>query len=356
MTTGSAARRFHTEPRPVCPVCGTTGPVAFAGLKDRLYDAPGTWDLRRCESAACGAFWLDPCPTADSLPLAYEHYYTHAGAAAADPVGRVDEWIARKILAATTGHAFRSSGMDRMAGRLLAKFGPLEESALASILWLAPSQRGTLLDVGCGAGNFLQTMASLGWRVQGVEPDPAAADTARARGLSVATGTLESAAFPPGHFDVITLSHVIEHLRDPLATLRECARVLAPGGRVIVVTPNAASDGARVFGDSWMAWDPPRHLVVFTPTSLERLMGAAGLPAIEVRTVARSARINWRVSRQIQAHGRAPGMHCGFQPWYWPPSYAFHLREYLRSRTQAVGEEIIAVGRGSAGSAMPVPA
>jgi SAM-dependent methyltransferase len=199
-------------------------------------------------------------------------------------------------------------------------------------------------------------MAGLGWSVQGVEPDPAAADTARARGLSVATGTLEDAAFPAGRFDVVTLSHVIEHLRDPLGTLRECARVLAPGGRVIVVTPNAASDGARVFGSSWMAWDPPRHLVVFTPGSLERLMGAAGLSAIEVRTAARSARIHWRVSHQIRRRGRAPGMHCGFQPWYWPPSYAFHLREYLRSRTQAVGEEIVAVGRGTAEPAKEVPA
>jgi 2-polyprenyl-3-methyl-5-hydroxy-6-metoxy-1,4-benzoquinol methylase len=356
MTTSPAARRFRTEPRPACPVCGTPGPVAFAGLRDRLYDAPGAWDLRRCDGAACGAFWLDPCPTAESLPLAYEHYYTHAGAAAADPVGRVDDWITRKILSATTSYALPSSRAGRVAGRLLAKIGPLEESALASILWLAPSERGALLDVGCGAGNFLQKMSGLGWSVQGVEPDPAAAHTARARGLSVATGTLEDAAFPDGRFDVVTLNHVIEHLRDPLATLRECARVLAPGGRVLVVTPNAASDGARTFGGSWMAWDPPRHLVVFTPGSLDRLMRAAGFPAIEVRTVARSARINWRVSRQIQRRGRAPGMHCGFQPWYWPPSYAFHVREYLRSRTRAVGEEIIAVGRGATHPAKAVPA
>jgi SAM-dependent methyltransferase len=322
--------------------------VLYRGLRDRLYDAPGDWDLRRCAEHGCGTVWLDPCPVAEDTFAAYERYYTHAGDAEADPIAAIEARLARHILAVATDYALPSSRVGRLAGRLLGGIGPLRESALASILWLTAADRGKLLDIGSGAGSFLDTMAGLGWSVTGVEPDARAAGIARARGLDVIVGTIETAGLPSGTFDVVTLNHVLEHLADPLGTLVECVRVMAPGGRLIVVTPNAISHGAQSFEASWMAWDPPRHLLVFSPDSLRRLLAEAGLASVELRTLARSARIIWRVSRQIRAQGRAPNMHCGFQPWYWPQSYLFHVLEFISSRKRPVGEELFAIGRSPA--------
>ena len=272
---------LRVAPRPACPTCGEPGPVTHGGPQDRFYAVLGQCDLRRCGQAGCGTVWLDPCPVAEGIPKLYATYYAHGSRGTADPVGRV---------------------------------GPLRESALGPVLWLRAADRGRLLDVGCGSEVFLRTMTDLGWSVSGVEPHPAAAGIARAKGLRVVTGTIEAARFPAGAFDIVTMSHVLEHVTDPLGALRECGHVLAPGGRLIAVTPNALSHGARTFGAAWMGWDPPRHLVAFSPDSLRNTLTVAGLTGVRVGTLARSARITSRVSRQIRDHGSALNMHCGFQP------------------------------------------
>ena len=135
---------------------------------------------------------------------------------------------------------------------------------------------GRLLDVGCGNGGFLLQMREVGWQVCGVEPDPKSAAQAAAAGLDVRMGLLEDAALPAEHFDGITLNHVIEHLHDPIAALREGLRVLKPGGTISISTPNLQSRGYQLFGADWVGLDPPRHLVVFTPNSLRLALVSCG--------------------------------------------------------------------------------
>jgi SAM-dependent methyltransferase len=86
--------------------------------------------------------------------------------------------------------------------------------------------RGSLLDVGCGRGAFLQRARSKGWNVFGVEFSETAAWDARRSGLDVFTGDLSEAKFPSCYFDVVTLFNVIEHLRDPLCNVKEVHRIL----------------------------------------------------------------------------------------------------------------------------------
>jgi SAM-dependent methyltransferase len=137
---------------------------------------------------------------------------------------------------------------------------------------------GRLLDVGCGSGAFVRTMAELGWRAEGIDPDPAAVASARAAGLAVTAGTLEAIddSEHGGAYDAITFSHVIEHLHDPAADLERARRLLRPGGMLWIATPNLESLGHRRFGRDWAGLDPPRHLVLFTRASLERLLRGAG--------------------------------------------------------------------------------
>jgi SAM-dependent methyltransferase len=118
-------------------------------------------------------------------------------------------------------------------------------------------------------------LRSVGWEVCGVEPDPKSAAQAVEADLDVRVGRLED-AYPESHFDAITMNHVIEHLHEPIQTLKSCARLLKPGGRICVLTPNLAGSGHQIFGSDWFALDAPRHLVLFTPGSLRRALKISG--------------------------------------------------------------------------------
>ena len=118
---------------------------------------------------------------------------------------------------------------------------------------------------------------TLGWETRGVEINPSAVEAARARGLDVAQGTIEDIAPPPGGFDLVLLNHVLEHVTDPLRVLRRARLLLAPAGRVRVVTPNAASLGLALFGSCWFPLDAPRHLCLFDGRTLRALAERAEL-------------------------------------------------------------------------------
>jgi 2-polyprenyl-3-methyl-5-hydroxy-6-metoxy-1,4-benzoquinol methylase len=133
------------------------------------------------------------------------------------------------------------------------------------------------LDLGCGNGDFLALVSQLGWQVQGLEPDPAAAKIARERGFPVLAANVETADFTPDSFDAITLSHVLEHLLNPAETLERITRWLKPRGTLVTITPNPVSGSATAFGKFWYALDAPRHLVIPSPRGLKRLFQAVSL-------------------------------------------------------------------------------
>jgi SAM-dependent methyltransferase len=186
-------------------------------------------------------------------------YYTH-GPAAAGPV-------ARSIAAA------KRSGLGR---------------ALGYVMYLQGMRPGRVLDVGCGNGSRLAELRARGWDVQGV-------------------GTLERDTFPQASFDAIVMTHVIEHMRDPLPVLRTCRMLLRPGGKLVVTCPNLDAYGHRRYGASWIALDAPRHEHLFTRASLIALSSAAGFTAIDARTSVRGAFGNFAGSEQVRASGRRTG-------------------------------------------------
>src|SRR5437016_9987878 len=106
-----------------------------------------------------------------------------------------------------------------------------------------------LLEVGCHAGVLLDRFRGQGWSVSGVEPDGSAANFARSHyRLDVTASTLEDAGYDPGTFDAVVMLHVIEHLDDPAGTVGAIARVLRPGGFLVVETPVYATAMCSLFG------------------------------------------------------------------------------------------------------------
>lgn len=136
---------------------------------------------------------------------------------------------------------------------------------------------GRLLDIGCAYG-FLLEEARPFYDVSGIEIAAEAAAFCRKRGLRVLTGAADEAALAQlGAMDVIVMLDVIEHLPDPLATLRLCRRQLNPGGILVITTGDFASLYARLAGAHWRLMTPPQHLWFYTPDSLRQLAEAAGL-------------------------------------------------------------------------------
>jgi SAM-dependent methyltransferase len=136
--------------------------------------------------------------------------------------------------------------------------------------------QGRLLDIGSGSGSYLQTMKNLGWEVEGVEPDEQAVEFSRKCGLNVRHGTLEELALPNRYYDVITMSHVFEHLFDLEAARTRLWELLKPGGLVVSISPNPRSACALHFGAMWSHLDPPRHLHLPTVEGYNRLLTARG--------------------------------------------------------------------------------
>jgi len=160
-------------------------------------------------------------------------------------------------------------------------------------------------------------MRLLGWNVEGIEPDLVAVASARAAGLSVSEGTLSTVEYPANHFDAITMSHVIEHLHDPLAALRECNRILRRGGVLWVATPNLGSYGHKLFGKDWRGLEPPRHLVLFTLDSLKTGLKETGFE------VSAKPRVSYSTKYMFQA---SAAIARGADPINSPPPLPRHLR------------------------------
>ncbi len=139
---------------------------------------------------------------------------------------------------------------------------------------------GRALDIGCGQGAFLQLLRREGWEVQGTELAEEPARRARQAGIPVFMGEIQEGQFGEGSLDLVTLWHVIEHLRDPAGMLRRISLMVDRKGLVALSTPNVGSTQARVFRERWFHLDPPRHLYLFSPETLNRLMAQAGFRMI----------------------------------------------------------------------------
>jgi len=214
-----------------CPAC------AAAGARHELVAADPVsghaFTLVRC--LGCGLVYVSPRPEGALLAAYYEDYYG-------------ERHVVLKQL---------------FLGARVRRVGP-------------PQPGGRLLDIGCGSGEFLLACKRRGWDVVGIEHERSPIiERCAALGLTVETpATLP--ALPDASFHVVSLSHVLEHLPNPRKVLLEAHRVLVPGGRLLVETPNFGSWQARLSGRTWHHLDVPRHLLHFDRAALEGLLAAAG--------------------------------------------------------------------------------
>jgi SAM-dependent methyltransferase len=144
---------------------------------------------------------------------------------------------------------------------------------------------GIVLDVGCGGGLFLQTLAQRGdARGVGLDFSPQAARLAWSRaGVPVICASLEKTPLPASSCAAITMFHVVEHLPDPGAYLEAARELLRPDGRLIVQVPNAGCWQFLLLGERWNGLDVPRHLTDFREKDLERLLNNHGFEVLRAK-------------------------------------------------------------------------
>lgn len=140
--------------------------------------------------------------------------------------------------------------------------------------------QGLLLDVGAATGFFMDLAKQKGWEVKGVEISDFAAQKARNKGLVVKTGTLELMVFSE-LFKVITMWDVIEHVDDPASQIKKAYELLAPGGILVINTPDASSFFARILSKRWHLFVPPEHLFYFNPNNLGEILRSAGFTILK---------------------------------------------------------------------------
>ncbi len=137
-------------------------------------------------------------------------------------------------------------------------------------------QNKKLLDVGTGGGFLLEVATAMGFNCFGIEPATYACQLAKNKfGEKIFCGTLEQARYPDIFFDVICLTDVLEHLKEPLKTLQEVNRILKPGGFIFVISPDTNSLSKKILGTNWFQYKY-EHLFYFNKKSFRFIMEEAG--------------------------------------------------------------------------------
>lgn len=273
--------RDGVETLGACPVCKVAQRrLLHRGLRDVIFHcAPGAWDLWRC--GGCRNAYLDPRPSAATIVLAYGSYYTHIAPPVAQPPAAGLAMVRRALANGYRNWRYGATLKPASAfGIPLMLAVPAMRDPIDLTLRYLPklpkSRVGRVLDVGCGNGAFLEQARAAGWIAEGCDFDPTVAAGVRSRGFDIREGGIEAWAEAEGEFDAITFSHVIEHVHDPIATLKAAWRLLRENGTIYIDTPNVDSAGHRAFGRSWRGLEPPRHLVLFTWAGMRAALATAG--------------------------------------------------------------------------------
>jgi SAM-dependent methyltransferase len=257
-----------------CPMCKGRQARQTIEAGDLLYRLPGTFRLMRC--CDCGHYYLNPRPTSDCIQAFYPPQYGphHLESAAEDDIESAAKETERKPW-------YLRFSLHRIPP-LRAFYRWLEETHGVFIPTVS-IDRPQSLEVGCADGGFLRQLQDHGWEVTGIEPSPAAAAAARQCGFDVHTGTLEPGFFPDESFDAVFAWMVVEHLHDPLSTLREMRRILRPDGWLLFSVPNYGCWESAFFGRYWYSLQLPTHLHHFTRSQLRRMLRSAGFQIVQCR-------------------------------------------------------------------------
>jgi SAM-dependent methyltransferase len=251
----------------LCPLCGKDRGTEYLKVPDSLGITRETFTLVRC--GECGMVYLNPRPSSDEMSRFYPQGYC---------------W-------------------QEKAGGLTGLYRNLILKAEVGLFSRRLPKPGRMLDVGCGSGDYLEIFRGRGWEVCGLESSGPAGSYARdVRKLDVRQGELLEAVFPENRFDLVTYFQVLEHVVDPRLQMRECFRILRPGGTLLVQVPNIESAQFNRHRERWLHLSAPQHLNHFSPATLRKLLESEGFH------VKAESQFSIRMDPLVEVVSRHPGL------------------------------------------------
>jgi len=226
-----------------CPLCSCdNAEILIRDGRDYEYGVSFQADVARC--GACGLVFQVPPPGWEDLPGYYPPEYANYSVPTS--------LVARLLL----------KGTDYLEARQVIKL---------------LGRTGRILDVGCGSGYYFDVLSAYGdWTLEGTEISPESAAVAIAKGYPVFIGQLEDLDLPAEQYDLVRMNHLLEHVINPVTTLEKVHRLLRPGGYLLLETPNVSCPDFHLFRRYWGALHLPRHIHLFNPRNLRRLLDSSG--------------------------------------------------------------------------------
>lgn len=250
--------RLTTVPCPICKVCA----VARKELEPQSHWTVFRQQFRVSRCTHCGTLALNPRPDPESLMSAY-------------------------------GYLDREAKSGNTVQRKAVEFS--NEKGLVKSIWRSMNDRnrkicsvvkiGPVLDVGCGEGQLVRRLSELGFEAKGFDFSEDAVRKAQQSGLDVEFADISDMQIERGAYKTIIMSHVLEHMQDPVKSLETLSERLGHDGKIIIAVPNSGSLMRYVFRKHWHGWDPPFHLVHFDKNSVQRIASRLGLSVVRLYTI-----------------------------------------------------------------------
>ena len=281
-----------TEQLDRCPNCGATCIAFWTSGRDRLLGVTrDVFEYSKCQ--ACGVIFESVRPMESAIGTFYtEGYQPHrVRASKKDRSERGPKW---RINLAAMGLADRISGARAFRAELARFYECLKRAPV-------------VLDFGCGSTTFLDRARKFSCRTIGMDFSQAVlVDVAKRGHQALGVGDADWDRIEDNTIDVVRMNHVIEHLYDPARTLQRLHGKMASGAVIHLATPNAESSAADTYREHWWSLECPRHIIIFNPSALEKMLASVGFGKIRIvqepvtKDLARSA-----IARDMDA-GREP--------------------------------------------------
>ena len=316
--SGPKRQSMEREVLSGCPLCQARRAVPWATIRDYQKATDETFALVRC--AGCGLIFLNPRPRGPALKRLYGADYGPYAEDARENFrifnpahGVFDRWkdrVKRDVFACALGYGApdRLSAGRRLAARCFTR-------RVLRVHYRLPRwvPEGRVLEIGCGPGYFLTVLRDLGWQPTGLEWDAEfARRVSRETGIRVLETPESLEAVPDETFDAVVLWHVLEHVPDPVGTMREARRVLKRRGELRMEVPNALSLSATLLKPYSAGIAEPRHFFHFSPRTLALVLRAAGWTDFHIRTIPKG---NWWASG-LRHRGEVVRGHVPERPWF----------------------------------------
>ena len=222
-----------------CPICEGKDFSAYRKSKDFMVTNE-TFCIVNCKN--CGFKFTNPRPDENDLMKYYES----------------PQYIS---------HKNKSNSLINFVYKNVRKITVQQKAKLVGKL----TNKGAILDYGCGTGEFLKACQDQGWQICGVEPAPAAAEQAARLTQTEIFGSIFDIGNEKSH-DAITLWHVLEHVPQLDETFIRIKQLLKPNGKIVIALPNYTSPDAQMYEEFWAGYDLPRHLYHFDKNTVSALL------------------------------------------------------------------------------------